>query len=112
MARMNSPNMTALTDEELMDGVRAGESAAFDALLARHGKALFNFILRHVGNPTEAEDLVQTTFVKILQAAPAFDSRQRFTTWAYRIANNLCVDFFRRQHYRKASSLDEPVRDG
>jgi len=108
---MNSTNMTALTDEELMDGVRVGNSAAFDTLLARHGKSLFNFILRHVGNVTEAEDLLQTTFVKILQAAPSFDSRQKFTTWAYRIASNLCVDFFRRQQYRKAVSLDEPVRE-
>ena len=108
---MNSANMTALTDEELMDGVRVGDSAAFDTLLARHGKSLFNFILRHVSNAIEAEDLVQTTFVKILQAAPSFDSRQKFTTWAYRIASNLCVDFFRRQQYRKTASLDEPVRE-
>ncbi len=105
-----NPQLMA-TDEELMDGVAGGEALAFDQLLERHGKPLFNFFLRQVGNVTEAEDLVQTTFVRILQAAPSFDPAQKFTTWAYRIAHNLCVDFFRRQQHRRAVSLDEPLTD-
>lgn len=96
-----------LNDERLMERVKSGDAQAFDALWQRHGKALFNFIYRFVGNRQEAEDLTQETFVRVLQSAPSFNSHQRFTTWAYHIATNLCIDAHRKAQYRQAVSLDE-----
>lgn len=98
-----------LSDERLMERVKSGDAQAFDALLQRHGKALFNFIYRFVGNRQEAEDLTQDTFVRVLQSAPSFNSHQRFTTWAYHIATNLCIDAHRKAQYRQAVSLDERI---
>ncbi len=96
-----------LSDERLMERVKSGDAQAFDALLQRHGKAIFNFIYRFVGNRQEAEDLTQDTFVRVLQSAPSFNSHQRFTTWAYQIATNLCIDAHRKAQYRHVVSLDE-----
>jgi RNA polymerase sigma-70 factor (ECF subfamily) len=102
----------SLSDERLMDRVKAGDAQAFDALLQRHGKALFHFIFRFVGNQQEAEDLTQDTFLRVLQNAPSFNSHQRFTTWAYHIATNLCIDAHRKAQYRQSLSLDETTGDG
>ncbi|MCS6862554.1 MAG: sigma-70 family RNA polymerase sigma factor [Abditibacteriales bacterium] len=96
-----------VSDERLMERVKSGDAEAFDALWQRHGKAIFNFIYRFVGDRQEAEDLTQETFVRVLQNAPSFNSHQRWTTWVYHIATNLCIDTHRKAQHRQAVSLDE-----
>lgn len=82
---------------------------AFEILLGRHRKAVFNFILRYVGDKETAEDLLQETFMRVIKGADAYKRQAKFTTWLYTIARNLCVDQTRRRKHRKHASLDAPM---
>jgi RNA polymerase sigma-70 factor, ECF subfamily len=96
-------------DEALMLAYQKGDVRAFEILLTRHRKPVFNFILRFVGSPELAEDLLQETFLRVIKGAARYERKAKFTTWLYTIARNLCVDQSRRAKHRKAQSLDAPM---
>ena len=96
-------------DEDLMVLYQQGEVRAFEVLLARHRRPVFNFILRFIGDKETAEDLLQESFMRVIRGADAYKRQAKFTTWLYTIARNLCVDQTRRRKHRKHASLDEPM---
>ena len=101
------------SDEGLMLRYQKGDVRAFEILLGRHRKPVFNFVLRYVGEPAHAEDLLQEVFLRLIKGADAYQKQAKFTTWLYTIARNLCVDASRRGKHRKAYSLDVPMgQDG
>ena len=87
---------------------QGGDRSAFAALGRRHKTAVYNFILRHIRSPSVAEDLTQDVFVRVVQSAADFRHSARFTTWAYTIARNLCIDQSRKAKLRRHPSLDQP----
>ena len=96
------------SDEALMMRFQAGDRAAFAALvLPKHKVTFYNFVLRLVRSGTAAEDLVQDVFVRIVQNAADFKHEARFTTWAYAIARNVCIDHLRKMSLRRHASLDQ-----
>jgi RNA polymerase sigma-70 factor, ECF subfamily len=99
-------------DEDLMVMYQKGEVRAFEVLLSRHRKPVFNFILRFVGDRETAEDLLQESFMRVIKGAEAYKRQAKFTTWLYTIARNLCVDQTRRRKHRKHASLDAPMDSG
>jgi RNA polymerase sigma-70 factor (ECF subfamily) len=99
------------SDESLMLRYRDGDVRAFELLVTRHRKPLFNFILRFVRDTAQAEDVTQETFLRLIKGAEAYERQAKFTTWLYTIARNLCVDASRRGKHRKAASLDAPIGD-
>src|SRR5678815_597679 len=96
-------------DEDLMVSYQRGEVRAFEILLTRHRKPVYNFILRFIGDKETAEDLLQEAFLRVIKGAEAYQRQAKFTTWLYTIARNLCVDQSRRAKHRKAQSLDAPM---
>lgn len=94
-------------DETLMLRYQQGDRSAFAVLVRRHQQPLFNFALRQVRVPQVAEDVVQETFVRVVQNAADFKHEARFTTWVYTITRNLCIDQLRKRALRKHPSLDE-----
>lgn len=104
---MGSISREDVTDEVLMLRFQGGDRAAFTLLVRRHKTAIFNFILRQVRSAQVAEDLVQDVFVKIVHNATEFKHEARFTTWAYAIARNVCIDHLRKMSLRKHPSLDQ-----
>ncbi|HJZ88150.1 MAG TPA: RNA polymerase sigma factor [Polyangia bacterium] len=96
------------TDEALMSRYQHGDVRAFELLLARHRKPVFNFILRFVGNRERAEDLLQETFLRVIKGGCSYQREARFTTWLYTIARNQCIDLSRRMKLRQTASLDAP----
>ncbi|UQA58264.1 RNA polymerase sigma factor [Polyangium aurulentum] len=96
-----------VTDEVLMMRFQGGDRAAFAGLVRRHKTNVYNFILRQVRLPQVAEDLVQDVFVKIVQNAADFKHEARFSTWAYAIARNVCIDHLRKAALRRHPSLDQ-----
>jgi len=96
-------------DEALMLRYQQGEVRAFEILLTRHRKPVFNFILRFVQNRELAEDLLQEAFLRVIRSAANYKRQAKFTTWLYTIARNLCVDQSRRAKHRRAQSLDAPL---
>lgn len=96
-----------VSDEALMMRYQRGDLTAFGELVARHKTPLFNFVLRQVGASGAAEDLIQEVFMRVIENAGTFKHEAKFTTWAYTIARNLCVDHHRKASHRRHASLDE-----
>jgi len=93
-------------DSALLGAYVLGDVRAFEVLLTRHRRPLFNFLLRSVREPDRAEDLLQEVFLRIIQNAADFEGQAKFTTWMYTIARNLCVDHARKMSHRRHASLD------
>lgn len=92
--------LTLLNDAQLMERVGRGDKAAYSTLLARHLKPLHGFAYRILGDGDETEDAVQNAFVKIWVKAQSFDAdKAAFTTWAYRIVMNQCLDAKRKRRF-------------
>lgn len=98
-------------DTELMNRFKAGDARAFEALLARHRRGVFNFCLKMLGNRTAAEDALQEVFLRVVKSAKDWQRQAKLTTWIYTIARNHCVDAIRRAGYRKTASLDHAFND-
>ena len=101
-------------DEALMKRYQDGDVSAFQTLLERHQKKVFNFILRFIGDRERANDLLQETFLRVVRQRDSYVPTARFTTWVFRIARNLSIDELRRRTHRRHTSLDQPThqRDG
>jgi RNA polymerase sigma-70 factor (ECF subfamily) len=98
------------SDEALMTAYRAGDVRAFERLLARHEKPVWNFLGRFSRDAEAAEDLLQEVFLRVVKDAQestaAWQGTAKFSTWLYTIARNLCIDRARRAVHREAASLD------
>lgn len=89
------------TNEALMQHVGLGSRQAFEILIGRHQKAIFNFIDRFTGHRADAEDLTQDVFLRVWKYADTYLPEAKFTTWLYRIATNLCINLQRRNRIRR-----------
>lgn len=98
------------SDEDLMLAFRDGEAAAFEELVSRHKRGLYNFLLRSVHDRARAEELLQEVFLRVIRAKDRYQRTARFTTWIYTIARNLCVDESRRQKFRRTLPLEAKRR--
>src|SRR4051812_40134236 len=98
--------------EVLMMKSQAGDPPASASLVRRHKTGLFNFVLRLTRSSSVAEDLVQDVFVKVVQSAADFKHESKFSTWAYAIARNLCIDHLRKMSFRQHPSLDQAQGEG
>ncbi len=94
------------SDEALIMRYQGGDQAALGTLIERHKVPMYNFFLRQLKDRHLAEDLVQELFVRLVRKASTFKHESRFTTWAYTIARNLCIDHMRKQSLRRHASLD------
>jgi len=101
--------LNELADEELMTRYAEGEAAAFEILLQRHERAVFNFIARFVGDRTAAEDLVQEVFLRVIRTAGRYKQKAKFTTWLFTIARNISIDKTRQRARRPEVSLDRSL---
>ena len=92
-----------------MAAFQKGDAKAFSQLMARHEKPLWNFLRRFVAVESQAEDLLQETFLRVIRHAGDWQPTAKFSTWLYTIARNLCTDQARRMSLRKAASLEAPA---
>ena len=72
-----------------------GDQAAFEELVLRYQRPLFNVALRLLGRYDEASDATQNAFVKAYGHLDTFDTSQRFFSWIYRILRNECLNVLR-----------------
>ncbi len=97
------------SDEALMALYGGGEVRAFEVLLKRHERPLYNFILRSCRRPEVAEELLQEVFLRVIKSAADYEQKAKFTTWVYTIARNICIDRARKKSRGVELSLDEKV---
>ncbi|HEV8254551.1 MAG TPA: sigma-70 family RNA polymerase sigma factor [Vicinamibacteria bacterium] len=89
-------------DAEAVARVRAGEAEAFRTLMEGHGRAVFRLAFRMTGNPHDAEDVVQETFLRAYRKLDEFEARAQFGSWLHRIAANCAYDLLRARARRQA----------
>ena len=105
------------TDAAAVAMARDGNSEAFRSLVERHSRAVYRLAQRMTGNPHDAEDVVQETFLRAYKQLGRFESRANFSTWLHRIAVNCSIDLIRSRPHREsghdAADLDHlGVADG
>ena len=74
---------------------RHGDREAFRALVDTHARAVYRLAYRMIGNQSDAEDMVQETFLRAWKQIDKFDGRASFSTWLYRICANCSLDHLR-----------------
>ena len=96
MARPRVELATA-SDQEVVLEARDGRQAAYRELVRRYERPIFSLIYRMVRNREQAEDLSQETFVKALNAIESYRPEYKFSSWIFKIANNVAIDHLRRR---------------
>jgi len=111
-------NLKNKSDAELMLLLRKGDKEAFSALYDRYAGKLASFFYRMLNkDPEKSQDFMHDLFVKIIGNPASFDTNQRFDTWVFHVAYNMCKneyrkmavrDEFRESHIYADRSIDEP----
>ena len=99
-----------MDDAAIMLELRTGNMAGFDYLIQKYRKPIIHFMYRMVRNQAVAEELAQEVFLRVYRSRETYRAEARFSTWLYRIATNLGVNYARdTRHERTASTvyLDE-----
>jgi RNA polymerase sigma-70 factor (ECF subfamily) len=89
-----SPQMH-LDDADAVRQAKDGDEEAFRLLVHRHSRGLYRLAHRMTGQPADAEDVVQETFVRAYRQLDRFEARSNFATWLYRIGYNCAIDHLR-----------------
>jgi len=106
LAPMADVPLAALDDEALAERARAGDDTAFAALVERYQERVYRLALRLSSNPTDAEEILQDTFLQAWRKIDTFRGDARFGTWLYRIATNTALMRKRAARRRPAESLE------
>jgi RNA polymerase sigma-70 factor (ECF subfamily) len=96
--------MYGFDESKLAMLARNGDRKAFAEIVMRYQKKIMKLGFRMLNQRQEAEDVAQETFLKVFNNLQRYDVKQKFSTWIYRIATNLCIDRLRRR--REQISLD------
>lgn len=94
--------------------VRDGDSASFALLLERHRGPVIHFLYRMVQNQAIAEELAQEVFFRVYRSRASYEPTAKFTTWLFRIATHLALNWIRDERYVKGSESieDEQSKEG
>lgn len=92
-------NFESAEDRELIRYYKEGSEIAFDVLVRRHSKEIFQRICFIIKDKTSAEDILQDTFVKIVRSirSDIYNEDGKFLPWAITVARNLCLDYKRKE---------------
>ncbi len=103
--------LEAVDDNEVMLRVSAGDDVAFDYLVSKYRRQIVAFMYRMVHNQGQAEELAQDCFLRVYRSRANYAAEARFTTWLYRIATNLVLNYARDTRSERIAAkvnLDEP----
>jgi RNA polymerase sigma-70 factor (ECF subfamily) len=94
---LNQPSRPDGDEAELIERAKKGDTRAFGTLVERYQRRVIGVAMAVVHNQEDALELAQETFVRAFQSVGKFESRSSFSTWLYRIAANIAIDFRRRE---------------
>ncbi|MFW0737454.1 RNA polymerase sigma factor [Flavobacterium sp. T12S277] len=100
--------MSTIPDQHYIDKILQGETNAFAVLVDRYKNMIFTLALQMVKNREEAEEVSQDTFIKIYSSLSKFKGDSKFSTWAYKVAYNTCLDRLKKNKKEDLNiSIDE-----
>ncbi len=92
--------MSEFFEYGVLRSVLGGNVNDFEKLVTAYEKNVYNLALRMVGDPDDAADITQETFIKAYRALGSFRGDSKVSSWLYRIASNVCLDFLRSRSRR------------
>ena len=101
-----------MQDELLIRRAQRGDADAFEQLLLEHQKNVYNLCYRMTGNPDDAMDLSQETFLRAWRCLDQYQFASAFSTWLSRLCSNICIDFLRRRRRQQTVPLTFEDADG
>jgi RNA polymerase sigma factor (sigma-70 family) len=104
--------MKNLSDIEIIESVKRGNTADFSLLVDRYKDKGFSLLRRMLRNEMDAEEVLQDCFMKVYQSLNLFRQESKFSTWFYRIVYNSALSFLagkRRRREKDLSSIDEDL---
>ena len=97
--------MSLISEKEIIEKVLGGDVNAFEELVLRYEKTVYNLALRMVSDRDDAFDMTQEAFIKAYNSLPSFRGDSKFSVWLYRITTNICLDVLRSKNRRPQVSL-------
>ena len=104
--------MTREQEAQIVRRVLQGDVNAFEKLVTEYEKAVYAIAQRMTGNPEDAADMTQETFIKAYNSLQSFRGDSKFSVWLYRIASNVCLDFLRSRSRKPTVSLSVEDDEG
>ncbi len=103
--QVQKPGFKALNEQELIQGLRNGNEAAFKYLVDTCQDRVYNTALGIVQNAEDAEDVAQEVFIQVYRSIHSFKGESKLTTWLYRIATTRALDLLRSRKSKKRFGL-------
>lgn len=103
--------MTDLKERDLIRRAKQGDMLAFEELILKHEKIVYNLAFRMMNHSEDAKDISQEVFLKAYRSLSNFDERSAFSTWLYRITHNTCIDEMRKRKGKQSYSLEEELEN-
>ncbi len=111
MTTVNHQNRKIVKDDDfdLIQAINSGQTEKFHDLVKRYEQKLYNFSLRMCRNPSDAEDMIQDTFLNVFKYLKNFRYETKFKNWLYKVAASTCIKKRRKSKFApdKELSLDE-----
>jgi len=107
---MTRAQQEAATATALVERAKAGDPAAFNALVRRYRKRIFALALHLSGSESDADDITQDVWIRAFHTLDKFQGRSEFFTWVYRLTVNRAFDARRARIRRSESSFDDDPR--
>lgn len=108
LARQRPAEPVAWTEAEAIRRAQSGDAAAFEFLYQLHGRRVYALCLRMVGNPADAEDLMQEAFLQLFRKIGTFRGESAFSTWLHRMTVNVVLMRLRKKSL-PTDSLEETI---
>jgi len=98
--------------DDLVWRAQRGDRAALGQLVQSQQTYVFSIALSVMKDPTDAADMTQEAFIRVMRSLHTYRAETKFTTWLYRLATNVCLDGLRRRGAGGPSPRDRPVSAG
>jgi RNA polymerase sigma-70 factor (ECF subfamily) len=102
------PLTSAATDAELVEAIRRGQEDAIRGLVERYSARLFRYLSRMVGEASLAEDILQDTWLRVVERLDRYDRTKPFEIWIFAVARHRAIDALRRRA-RMRQKLGQPA---
>ncbi len=96
-------------DIEIINEILKGNTNAFELLIDKYEKMVYNLAFRMLNNTLDAEDITQDVFIKLYKNIEKCSGKQSIKTWVYTIAYNSCIDELRKKKGKNYISLDKNI---
>jgi len=89
-------SLIIMKDEDILNGLKQGDNKAWNMMVDRYSKNIYNMALNFAGNSDDASDITQDIFLKIFNNIQKFKADKNFGSWVMKLSKNHCIDYWRK----------------